>query len=373
MTELTLFLCGDVMLGRGVDQIMPSPSSPQLFEPHVSSAMTYLRLAEKVHGPIPREVVPDYVWGDALAVLTEQAPAARIVNLETAITTGDHHWPKGINYRMHPDNVACLTAANIDCCVLANNHVLDWGREGLLDTLDALHSAGVGTAGAGRDASEAAAPAVVHVGGGTQVLVFGLASASSGVPKDWAARAAVAGVNLLPDLSEETAHTLAKSAQVLRQKRDLLIASIHWGENWGYGLPPEQRRFAHALIDGGFDLVHGHSSHHPKGVEIYRHKLVVYGCGDFINDYEGISGHEAYRGDLAVMYLPCVNVETGCLRCLRMIPMQIRQFRLNRPSPHDAAWLCRTLANESAALGARFDIQEDGSFEIREGGTSACI
>ena len=152
MSDLRLFLCGDVMLGRGVDQILASPSPPELFEPQVTSAVTYLQLAEEVNGPIPRRVAPDYVWGDALLVLTEQPVAARIVNLETAVTTSDRYCPKGINYRMHPDNAACLTAGRVDCCVLANNHVLDWGREGLIETLDTLRRAGMGTAGAGRDA-----------------------------------------------------------------------------------------------------------------------------------------------------------------------------------------------------------------------------
>jgi len=361
------------MLGRGVDQIMSSPSSPQLFEPHVTSAEIYLHLAEVAHGPIPRGVAPGYVWGDALAVLAEQPPAARIINLETAVTTSDRAWPKGINYRMHPDNVACLTAARIDCCVLANNHVLDWGRDGLVETLDTLRRAGISTAGAGRDASEAAAPAVLPLDGGTRALVFGFASASSGVPADWAAEVAIPGVNLLPDLSAETAAALAKSARRLRQPGDVLIASIHWGENWGYRIPGHQQRFSRALIEGGFDLVHGHSSHHAKGIEVYRHKLVLYGCGDFINDYEGISGYEDYRGDLAVMYLPCLDADTGCLRSLRMVPMQIRQFRLNRPLLQDAMWLYQALGRKNAPLGVMLNMQEDGSFLIEDGGTSACV
>jgi poly-gamma-glutamate capsule biosynthesis protein CapA/YwtB (metallophosphatase superfamily) len=311
-----LFLCGDVMLGRGVDQIMPSPSPPRLFEPHVVSALTYVRLAEERHGPIPRRVAPAYVWGDALAVLAEEQPDARIINLETAVTTSDAHWPKGINYRMHPDHAACLTAAGIDCCMLANNHVLDWGQEGLAETLATLRAAGIATAGAGRDAGEAAAPAIIPVQDRGRILVFGFGSGGSGVPPDWAAGAATPGVRLLQDLSAETAAGLAREAQAMRRAGDLLIASVHWGGNWGYAVPDDQRGFAHALIDGGFDLVHGHSSHHPKGIEVYRRKLVLHGCGDFINDYEGIEGHERYRGELAAMYLPRLDPRPAtCARC----------------------------------------------------------
>ena len=135
--------------------------------------------------------------------------------------------------------------------------------------------------------------------------MFGFASADCGVPADWAADAATPGVNLLPDLSLVMAEKAAASGRTWRQPGDVLIASIHWGGNWGYRIPADQRRFAHALIDGGFDVVHGHSSHHPKGIEIYRRKLILYGCGDFINDYEGISGNEEYRGDLALM---CISL-----------------------------------------------------------------
>ena len=124
---VTLFLCGDVMTGRGVDQILPHPGDPRLFEHYVNSALDYLQLAEEVSGPIAKPVDFGYIWGDALAELERERPNARIINLETAVTSSDDAWPgKGINYRMHPANAPCLATAKIDCCVLANNHVLDW-------------------------------------------------------------------------------------------------------------------------------------------------------------------------------------------------------------------------------------------------------
>src|SRR3970282_521916 len=124
------------------------------------------------HGPIPRGANPAYIWGEALAILCEERPDARIANLETAVTTSLERAAKGINYRMNPANAACLAAARIDCCVLANNHVLDWGAPGLEETLDTLHGAGIRTAGAGRSAAEAAAPAILDAPAGGRVLVF---------------------------------------------------------------------------------------------------------------------------------------------------------------------------------------------------------
>ena len=368
MSDVRLFLCGDVMLGRGIDQIMPSPGSARLHEGYARSALVYVRLAEQINGAIPRRVAPDYVWGDALAVLADSQPAVRIVNLETAVTTSDRHWPKGINYRMHPANVGSLQAARIDCCVLANNHVLDWQREGLLDTLTTLQRAGIRPAGAGRSAAEAGAPAVVPVGEDGRVLVFGFAATSSGVPADWAAGAVQSGVNLLADLRAETAARLAEDARRLSRPGDVLIASIHWGGNWGYPIPAVHRGFAHALVDGGFDLVHGHSSHHALGIELYRGKLILYGCGDFINDYEGIEGYKDYRGDLVAMYLPRLDTANGILMSLRIVPMQIRRFRLNHPSRRDAEWLYRVLERESARLGTALAWRDDGSFLIEPRG-----
>jgi poly-gamma-glutamate synthesis protein (capsule biosynthesis protein) len=353
-STITLFLCGDVMLGRGIDQVLSHPSDPRLYEPYVTSAAEYVELAERAHGKIRRPVGDDYVWGDALRELDRAGAAARIVNLETAITTADEPAPKGINYRMHPGNIGCLTAAKIDCCVLANNHVLDWGRAGLADTLATLREAGVRAAGAGLDQADAAAPAVVEPAGGGRILVFGFGATSSGIPEAWAARRERPGVNLLPDLSPDTRSRLGREAARRRHPGDILIASVHWGGNWGYPVPLEHRRFAHGLIDAaGFDVVHGHSSHHPKGIEIYRGRVILYGCGDFLNDYEGISGSEQYRGELSLMYLPRFARGTNALLELQIVPFIIRNFRLQRASGADAAWLRDVLDRESRRFATR--------------------
>jgi poly-gamma-glutamate capsule biosynthesis protein CapA/YwtB (metallophosphatase superfamily) len=261
---------------------------------------------------------------------------------------------------MHPANVPCLSAAAIDCCVLANNHVLDWGRGGLLETLDSLDRAGIRTAGAGRDAAAAEAPAVLEIAGKGRVLVFAFGSPSSGVPRDWAAGPDVPGVSLLEDLSASTVARIAGRVGAARRAGDLVVASIHWGGNWGYEVPRAQQAFARRLIDeAGVDLVHGHSSHHPKAIEVHRNKLILYGCGDFVNDYEGIAGYEAFRDDLVLMDLPRLAVPGGRLLELRLVPFQIRRFRLHRASPADAAWLGDVLDRESRVFGTRVEVLPD--------------
>ena len=359
--SILLFLCGDVMLGRGIDQIMPHPGDPRLHERVVRSALQYVRLAETANGAIPRAVAPDYVWGDALFELRRAQPQARIVNLETSITKSAGYLPKGINYRMSPDNIGVLTAAAIDCCVLANNHVLDFGRDGLLETLDTLHGAGIATVGAGRTPAEAQAPAVIELPGGGRVLVFAFGHRSSGIPADWAAGATRPGIDLLDDFSDRTLTGLAERVRAQRRAGDALIASLHWGGNWGYEIGNAEGNFARGLIDIGFDVVHGHSSHHPKAIEVYRDRLILYGCGDFLNDYEGISGYEEFRGDLSLMYLPRLCAATGQLIDLRLVPFKIARFRLTRADPADASWLQQTLDAQSRAFGVRLTLTGDGA------------
>lgn len=351
---IRLFLCGDVMIGRGIDQVLTHPNHPALHEGYVHSAMDYVRLAEEANGPIPRHVDPSYVWGAALDEWQRERPDGRIINLETSVTRSGDYVLKGINYRVSPENANCLAAAAIDCCVLANNHVLDWGRAGLSETLATLADLRIKTAGAGRILDEAAAPALLDFHRKGRVLIFSFASPSSGVPRSWAATRESPGVNFLGELSLASVAGIAEQIGRLRQPGDVIVVSIHWGSNWGYEVPDAQQRFAHALVDhAGVSIVHGHSSHHAKGIEIYRDRLILYGCGDFLNDYEGIHGYEEYRDDLALMYFAAIDAASANVVGLEIVPLQIRNFRLAQPSHQDVEWLQQTLDRESRRLGAR--------------------
>jgi poly-gamma-glutamate synthesis protein (capsule biosynthesis protein) len=362
----TLFVAGDVMTGRGIDQILTHPSAPALHEPYVTDAREYVRLAEQMSGPVPCSVASTYIWGDALAEWERMAPAARLVNLETTVTRSDKHEPKGINYRMHPDNVGCLRAARLNICILANNHTLDYGPRGLIETLETLEQANIRAVGAGRNRDEAMRPVVHALPGGQHLIVGASAHESSGVPDHWAALTEEPGVNLLPDLSDETAAHVA--ARVARHKLpgDVAVLSIHWGDNWGYDVPRQHINFAHRLVEGGIDIVHGHSSHHVRPVEIYRDRLILYGCGDFIDDYEGITGYERYRDDLVLMFFPSVSQQTGRLLMLEMTPLQIRHMRLNRASQADAKWICDTVNTISRDFGIHMSVTGRGALRWRQ-------
>ncbi len=360
---VTIFMSGDVMVGRGIDQILPHPGDPLIHEPYAKSARDYVELAERANGPIPQPAAFTYIWGDALSELQRRRPDLRIINLETSITAGnDYMRGKSIHYRMHPENAGVLTAAGIDVCSLANNHTLDWGESGLIDTLETLRKVRVTSAGAGRNEQEAGAPAVMDVDDRARVIVFSYGEESSGIPRRWAASKERPGVNLLKDLSEGTVRSIGGKIREVKRSRDIVIFSVHWGGNWGYSVPSEQLEFAHKLIDeAGVDVIHGHSSHHVMGIEVYRNKLILYGCGDFLSDYEGIGGYEEFRAELTLMYFASVHPATGELLALRMVPMRVKNFRAARASRAESLWLKDLVKREGGKFGTGAEMEEDSS------------
>jgi poly-gamma-glutamate synthesis protein (capsule biosynthesis protein) len=348
---MRLFLCGDVMLARGIDQILAEPCDPKLYEPYMDDARDYIQIAEHGSGPIPRSVAPEYPWGDALALLDAAGPDVRIINLETSITRRGAHDPsKQIHYRVSPENAATLSAARVDVCTLANNHVLDWGEPGLLDTLDTLDALGIAHCGAGRNLDDAKRPAVIERGA-QRIAVFAVGCADAGVPSWWAGTADRAGVFVLEELDDVAVRAVRDAVERWRGADTVIVLSIHWGGNWGFGIPRAHRNFARDVIDhAGVDIVHGHSSHHVKGIEVHRGHPILYGCGDLLTDYEGIRGNELYRGELSLLYLLTLDA-TGALGRLDMIPTRMRRFQITEAELEDARWLAATLTRSGDALG----------------------
>jgi len=342
------------MTGRGIDQILPYPSNPELKEPFVKDARDYIIFAEEVNGKINYPVSFDYIWGDALKELEKEKVDIRIINLETTITTSNNFLPKGINYRMNPRNIDVLKVFKVDVACLANNHILDFGEEGLLETIETLKKNGILTVGAGKNIEEASKPAVIKIdpfqkvrveSEKVRVIIFNYADVSSGVPIWWKAEKNKAGVNLL---TEDVSKLIAKYLDVARP--NIVIFSIHWGPNWGYEISEEERNFAHRLIDeANIDIVFGHSSHHFKGIETYKGKLIIYGAGDFINDYEGIGGYEEFRGDLVLGYV--VEIKNLKINKLILLPFRIKKFRLNYCTDEEIDWIFNVLKRESKIYG----------------------
>lgn len=117
------------------------------------------------------------------------------------------------------------------------------------------------------------------------------------------------------------------------------------------------------MDEGIVQLVHGHSSHHPRPFELHEGHLVTYGCGDLINDYEGIGGHEAYRPDLALAWLVSLDGRSGTLRKARLLPLRRQRFTLEHAGEEARAWLASRLSRANEQLdGPELRVTPDGLF-----------
>lgn len=132
---------------------------------------------------------------------------------------------------MHPENIEVLTAAGIEYRSLANNHTIDWGYRGLVETLEVLAQAGIRYAGAGRNLHETERPTLLPIAGKGRVLALSYGMTSSGIPSDWAAARNKPGANLLPALSDRAVGEIRDKVAAVKRPGDIVLLSIHWGGN----------------------------------------------------------------------------------------------------------------------------------------------
>ncbi|MCH8029852.1 MAG: CapA family protein [Candidatus Dadabacteria bacterium] len=216
-----------------------------------------------------------YPWGDVLPLILQTD--INIINLEATLTTSGKKVPKVFNFKANPEKVRTLSAARIDVCNLANNHIMDFSKEGLIETARVLEEAGIKHVGAGRNISRAREAAVQERGG----VTVGVISCTDNEP-DWCATEDRPGTNYIKVGDTGTARKLIEET---RDEVDVLILSVHWGPNMRLRPTRQFIDFAHRVIDCGVDIIHGHSAHVFQGIEIYKDKLILYDTGDFIDDY----------------------------------------------------------------------------------------
>ncbi|MGG4220520.1 CapA family protein [Paenibacillus jamilae] len=198
-----------------------------------------------------------------------------IANLETPVTTkGVGALNKTYVYKSSPKALTAMAAAGIDAVNLANNHILDQGTSGLLDTLKYLDEKGIAHAGAGRNAKEAYAPHYFERNG----IKIALLGATRVMPEaNWNAGATQPGVAGAYDST-----AIVKSIREARNQADLVIVIAHWGKERATALEPHQTELSHAFIDAGADLVVGGHPHVLQGMEQYKGKWIAYSTGNFI-------------------------------------------------------------------------------------------
>jgi len=312
---VTLALTGDVMLGRLVDQAM---------------------LAEG----------PYYPWGNMLPLLRNAD--LTLVNLECVVASGGQpwtRWPKVFHFRAGYVALDALKVAGVDFVSLANNHVLDYEEEALLEMLGHLTVNGIAWAGAGRNRAEAARPAILEASG----IRLGVLSFTDNEP-GWGATDTTPGTNYLRVTVDEPDFARVREgvAQARRLGADLVILSNHWGPNMRLRPTAEFRRFAQAAVDAGVDLYIGHSAHVMQGVEVYHGKPIIYDAGDFVDDY---AVDAELRNDLSALILATVS-RRGVER-LELVPTAIDLCQVNRASGEDYALIADRLRELSGELGTR--------------------
>ncbi|KAJ5636289.1 Polyglutamate biosynthesis protein [Penicillium longicatenatum] len=393
----TLTFLGDVMLARLIDQLLPN---------HVASP-TDARTAAHFKSEYPSlscaNYTPSAPWGTTLPLL--RTSDLLFINLETSVTTTTYPWPnKEYNYRLHPANLApVLHAAKVDYTSLANNHILDYSTEGLIETVWTLKEAGISFAGAGENIDEAYKPATLYLprsvqeyhsrrvdgekvlstrwgkdekevlndpGTGYPVYVY----SASDHPQEWGATVPIFHfIEYSSATRERLRRLMLRSGEAVQGGGSaapaLKIFSVHWGSNYTWCPSDQIRSLAHFLIDEcGVDIVHGHSSHHIQGVEVYRGKVVIYGCGDFVDDY---MVREKYRNDLGAAWRVIIKEgedKSLMLDRLEIFPTRVDQFRANllEKGDKDHRWIREKIRELSGELGTTVssDLGEQGQILI---------
>ena len=322
---MKIALTGDVMLGRLVDQYVIRN----------------------------RSVRPEVLWGDLLPIML--GVGCRIINLECVISSRGEEWhptSKSFHFRAGPRAVEFLQAAKIDGVAMANNHVLDYGPDALLDCLTLLDRAGIKRAGAGATLNDTLLPALFASPEGNVALV-----ALTDNEPEWEAADSKVGVNYTAyddrGLVEPYRSRVAQMLVRAREHAQVVIVGAHIGPNWG---PPSHaiQVLAHELIDMGADLYWGHSNHTPQGVELYRGKAILYSTGDFIDDY-WVDKEE--RNDLTFLFL--IEVEGDRIARIRLYPACIENLGIRLAQMEERHFLQRTMGAKCKVFGTPIEIEEE--------------
>jgi poly-gamma-glutamate synthesis protein (capsule biosynthesis protein) len=314
--DITIAFTGDVMLGRLVND--------------------YVILANKL---------VTHVWGDMIDLL--KGADLTIINLECAIARSGKPWsktPKVFFYKADPKAIYVLKAAGIDYVTLANNHVLDYDEDAFIETLHHLEKNKILYAGAGKNISEASRPAFLEAKG----IRIAIIAFTDNMP-EWEATETKPGVNYIEvSMEEKNFGRLKKSIEDVKNRSDLVIISAHWGPNMRQRPSKAFKEFAHAVIDAGADIFHGHSAHIFQGIEIYRGRLIMYDTGDFVDDY---AVDEDLRNNQNFLFL--ITLSKKRIEKIELIPGLISHMQVNRAKGTDLEDIMGKMIKLSEEMGTK--------------------
>ncbi len=298
-------------------------------------------LGRLVNGTITKKGYT-HPWGNLLPLL-EQTDF-NIINLENTFTTSIQKLPKVFNFKADPANVESLKQAHINVVNLANNHILDFGNEGLFNTIQALDTTGIKHVGAGKNQKKAKQGVIITKNN----IKIGIIGYTDNEP-DWKAQTNKPGINYVKvgDIA-----TIQQDIKIIRPQVDILIITIHWGPNMRQHPNQEFTNFAHAIIDSGVDIIHGHSAHIFQGVEIYQDKLIMYDTGDFVDDY---AINSLLRNDQSLFFIVTVT-KTG-INKVQLVPLLISNLQVNYTEGTTKKEILDRVKTLSAVFGTK--IQND--------------
>jgi len=223
----------------------------------------------------------DALAADPAGMLAPIAPVLQsadlaIVNLETAITTGGSAAPKTYNFRAPPSALTALQSAGIDLVSMANNHGLDYGAEGLADSLAAEEAVGLPVIGIGRNEDEAYAPHMATVRGQTVAFIGATQVLDSALAASWTAGPGHPGL-----ASAKRVDRLVAEVSAAGGKADIVVVFLHWGVETASCPSRDQQQLARQLVDAGADVIVGGHAHRLQGAGRMDAAVIAYGLGNF--------------------------------------------------------------------------------------------
>ena len=320
-THLHIIAVGDIMLGRGVGDSLKA------------NGFGFLHLFTEIFDCFKNA---DILFG----------------NLEQPITSLEKSLDKNFKYILKsvPEAIQGIQYAGFNMLSLANNHMMDYYWEGLDDTITILDDSDISHAGAGRDLIDARKPAIIEKKGLKIALLaytdMAYVEYRGNPPLYFAADIHKPGVAPL------RLELIQEDIQKVQEQVDIIILSLHWGEEDSFRISERQKKLTHELSDAGADIILGHHPHWFQGIEFYNGKPIVYSLGNFIFDQPSPESKESFILNFAYQDTDLTGITA--------IPIKtVNQIRVIPQKGDEAKKMLKRQQRLSEELGTKTTIQGD--------------